>query len=251
MNYYERHLGDYAKDAGHLSMLEHGAYTLLLDRYYTTEQAIPADQAHRVCRARSREERAAVDAVLAEFFLLADGVWKNGRADREIEKMRAKVKAAKENGKLGGRPKQTDKKPSGFPLGPESETQAKAHQTPVTIHQSPEEGAKAPSRAGALCRLLREHGIQKTSPGHPLLLKLLDAGCTEAEFLAFVPSAATKSDPFAYLLAAVKGERERAAVIPLHQGRMPNKQEALEQRNAAIGQEWARKMLARGKDEAG
>ena len=45
MNYYERHLGDYAKDAGHLSMLEHGAYSLLLDRYYTTEQPIPADQA--------------------------------------------------------------------------------------------------------------------------------------------------------------------------------------------------------------
>jgi uncharacterized protein YdaU (DUF1376 family) len=33
VNYYERHLGDYAKDAGHLSMLEHGAYSLLLDRY--------------------------------------------------------------------------------------------------------------------------------------------------------------------------------------------------------------------------
>ncbi len=25
MNYYERHLGDYAKDTAHLSMLEHGA----------------------------------------------------------------------------------------------------------------------------------------------------------------------------------------------------------------------------------
>jgi uncharacterized protein YdaU (DUF1376 family) len=84
VNYYERHLGDYAKDAGHLSMLEHGAYTLLLDRYYTTEQPIPADQAHRVCRARTKEERAAVDAVLAEFFVLVDGAWKSGRADREI-----------------------------------------------------------------------------------------------------------------------------------------------------------------------
>ena len=31
MNYYERHLGDYARDAGHLSMLEHGAYALLLN----------------------------------------------------------------------------------------------------------------------------------------------------------------------------------------------------------------------------
>ncbi len=84
MNYYERHLGDYARDAGHLTLLEHGAYTLLLDRYYTTEHGIPADQAHRICRARTRDEKAAVDTVLAEFFTLADGVLVNSRAEREI-----------------------------------------------------------------------------------------------------------------------------------------------------------------------
>jgi uncharacterized protein YdaU (DUF1376 family) len=72
MNYYERHLGDYARDTAHLSILEHGVYTLLLDRYYATEQPIPADQAHRVARARSREEKAAVDAVLSEFFVLEE-----------------------------------------------------------------------------------------------------------------------------------------------------------------------------------
>lgn len=86
MNYYERHLGDYAKDAGHLSMMEHGAYGLLLDRYYTTEQPIPAEQAHRICRARTRDEKAAVDAVLAEFFTLAGGAYTNKRADQEIAK---------------------------------------------------------------------------------------------------------------------------------------------------------------------
>ena len=59
MNYWERHIGDYARDAGHLSMLEHGAYTLLLDRYYSTEQPIPKDQAHRICRARTRDEKLA------------------------------------------------------------------------------------------------------------------------------------------------------------------------------------------------
>lgn len=86
MNYYERHLGDYARDAGHLSMLEHGAYTLLLDRYYTTERGIPADQAHRICRARTRDERQAVDTVLAEFFTLRDGAHHQKRVDAEIER---------------------------------------------------------------------------------------------------------------------------------------------------------------------
>ena len=88
MNYYERHLGDYAKDTAHLSMLEHGAYTLLLDRYYSTEQGIPADQVHRLTRARTREEKAAVDAVLSEFFTLEDGVWINGRAEELIASYR-------------------------------------------------------------------------------------------------------------------------------------------------------------------
>lgn len=84
MNYYERHLGDYAKDTAHLTMLEHGAYNLLLDRYYATESGIPADQAHRLARARTREEKDAVDNILAEFFELVDGVWRNHRAEEEI-----------------------------------------------------------------------------------------------------------------------------------------------------------------------
>lgn len=146
MNYFERHLGDYARDAGHLSMLEHGAYTLLLDRYYTTEQGIPEDQAHRVCRARTRDEKEAVDAVLREFFTLVDGVWTNGRAEREITKMQAKVKAAQENGRRGGRPRQTQKEPTGLSAGSDSVTQQKAPQTPDTKHQTPEKSGESASR---------------------------------------------------------------------------------------------------------
>lgn len=96
MNYYERHIGDYAKNAGHLSMLEHGAYTLLLDRYYSTEAGIPADQAYKVARATSKAERAAVDLVLREFFKLQDGVWIKGRCEEEIELYQASIPAAEE-----------------------------------------------------------------------------------------------------------------------------------------------------------
>lgn len=84
INYYERHLGDYARDTAHLTMVEHGAYTLLLDRYYATQAPIPTDQAHRLTRARTREERAAVDAVLAEFFTESPEGWRHSRCDAEI-----------------------------------------------------------------------------------------------------------------------------------------------------------------------
>lgn len=86
MNYYERHLGDYAKGTGHLSMLEHGAYTLLLDRYYSSEAGIPADKVYKVAKALKKDERAAVDSVLAEFFTLTDGVWIKNRVEEEIQR---------------------------------------------------------------------------------------------------------------------------------------------------------------------
>lgn len=135
MNYYERHLGDYARDAGHLSMLEHGAYTLLLDRYYTTGQPIPEGQAHRLCRAFSDAERSAVDAVLAEFFVLEDGLWRNRRADEELVKAQVRIENARNNGRKGGRkpkanPAETQREPSGLGLGTPDLTQSKAHQAP-------------------------------------------------------------------------------------------------------------------------
>lgn len=158
MNYYERHLGDYAKDTAHLTMLEHGAYNLLLDRYYDKERGIPTDQIYRVTRARSKEERAAVDSVLHEFFELDGDVWINSRCDKEVIKAQAAINAARENGKRGGRPRKnpepTQKEPTGLLPGYVLETQTKALQTPIPNPQSPEEdsrrGEDAPSVDKAL-----------------------------------------------------------------------------------------------------
>lgn len=100
MNYYEHHLGDYAKDTGHLSMLEHGAYRILLDRYYSTEAGIPEGQVYRLARARTDDEKAAVDVVLEEFFSLVDGIWINRRAEEELERFasaQAETEARTEN----------------------------------------------------------------------------------------------------------------------------------------------------------
>lgn len=161
MNYYQRHLGDYAKDTGHLSMLEHGAYTLLLDRYYSTERGIPADDAYRHARARTKEEKAAVDAVLHEFLTLVDGVWTKRRVEQEIEKASRRAMAARENGKNGGRrkgqpkaepkedpkenPKTTQKEPSGFHVGSPAESGRKTPITPITNTSVP--SAKASGTA--------------------------------------------------------------------------------------------------------
>jgi uncharacterized protein YdaU (DUF1376 family) len=151
VNYYERHLGDYARDTAHLSMVEHGAYTLLLDRYYATEEGIPADQAHRLARARSADERDAVDVVLGEFFKLVDGLWIHNRVEEEIEKAAVRISAARENGRKGGRPRkeETQQKPNGFSLGYENVTQTKPSekltklQTPDTTNNSSDSSNRA------------------------------------------------------------------------------------------------------------
>jgi uncharacterized protein YdaU (DUF1376 family) len=235
VNYWERHIGDYARDAGHLSMLEHGAYTLLLDRYYSTEAPIPADQAYRVCRARSKDERAAVDAVLAEFFELHQGDWINGRASRELVKAGARIEAARSNGVKGGRPKTnptgTHRKPTGLLPGSDPLTQQKAHHTPDTIHQThthtpPEhlrEPPAQPTDAGRVCLLMRRAGLQDGNPGHPDLLALIAAGATDAEFEGAAVGAAAKAKGFAYALGTLKRQREEAAALRLHTGPMPGK----------------------------
>jgi uncharacterized protein YdaU (DUF1376 family) len=90
VNYYERHIGDYLKDTAHLSLLEHGIYGRLLDVYYTREGAIPESQAERLIGVRSKEERAAMVNVLAEFFTVADGALHHARCDREIARYQDK-----------------------------------------------------------------------------------------------------------------------------------------------------------------
>lgn len=88
MNYYEHHIGDYAKDAGYLSMIEDGAFRRLLDAYYTREAPLPASAKDccKLARASSKTERDAVVYVLGEFFDLREDGYHQKRCDEEIER---------------------------------------------------------------------------------------------------------------------------------------------------------------------
>lgn len=128
VNYYRRHIGDYLRDTSHLSLLEHGVYTRLLDIYYTRESAIPADQAARLIGARTKEEREAVERVLEEFFARDGDLWVQQRCEREIATAAEKAERNREIGKRGGRPRKTEtqtvfeqkptENPDGFQIEP-------------------------------------------------------------------------------------------------------------------------------------
>ena len=95
VNFYKRHLGDYAKDTAHLSQGQIGAYDLLMDWYYANERPIPLDKADamRIARAHTAQEKRDTAKVLEEFFEKSDDGYRHKRIERELQF--ASVKSAK------------------------------------------------------------------------------------------------------------------------------------------------------------
>lgn len=137
MNFYKRFPADYQRKTSRLTLAQHGAYCLLLDEVYSTEQPLPDDMAelYRICRAMSKDEQAAVRYVAEKFFpVYGEGKRQNPRADEEITAAAPAIEAARLNGKKGGRPKkQTQQEPAGFseknPKRTQSKPAAKAPQS--------------------------------------------------------------------------------------------------------------------------
>ena len=136
MNYYPHHIGDYAKDTAHLTILEDGAYRRLLDLYYSSERPLPLNREglYRLVRARGREEKKAVDTVLEEFFRQGETGWHNQRADREIAKAQEKGMKAKRSAELRW---QSERNANASPnaMRTHSEGNAPNNQEPITNNQ--------------------------------------------------------------------------------------------------------------------
>jgi uncharacterized protein YdaU (DUF1376 family) len=142
LNFYKHHIGDYAKKTSHLSILEHGAYLLMLHAYYGTEKPLPFGRdLYRICRAFGKKERAAVDSVADQFWTRTDAGFVNGRAFEEMETSKEKAEKSRENGKLGGRPPKPDGLSNENQVGLISEP--KNNLFPDSRLQTPEERGEA------------------------------------------------------------------------------------------------------------
>lgn len=105
MHYYQKNIGDYGRDTGHLSALEHGVYNLLIDWYYLNERPITMKEAIRVSRGNPDETQ----VVLSEFFKETKEGWIHSYADRVIAEYHAKAERNRANGAKGGRPPKASK----------------------------------------------------------------------------------------------------------------------------------------------
>lgn len=94
--------------------------------------------------------------------------------------------------------------------------------------------------AGIVCSEIKKIGIFDVNPAHPKLLELIKIGATVDEFMHAARTAKDKKAGFAYVLGIVENQRQRAKALAgkLHEGRLPNKQEALEKSNAAVASSW-------------
>ena len=150
MNYYTFHSGDYLRDTSHLTLIEDAIYRRALDWYYTNESPLPPDFKKIARLIRATDYQQEVETVISEFFVLTENGWSQKRCDEEISIYHEKADKARQNGKLGGRPKAktnqtlTDDKPNhnleitdSVILANQTLTESKANQEPRTNNQEP------------------------------------------------------------------------------------------------------------------
>lgn len=132
MKYYRRNPGDYLSATRHLTMIQHGAYNVLMDTYYATEDALPADPRalYRIAGAQTAAERAAVDFVAGQFFVREGDVLVQGRIETEIANGREKASKLSANGHAGA-----EARARNLQAKAQANAQAIAKQLPRHIHQ--------------------------------------------------------------------------------------------------------------------
>jgi uncharacterized protein YdaU (DUF1376 family) len=133
MHYYKRNIGDYAKKAGKLSMLQHGAYTLLIDACYDRERFPTLEDAIEWAWADTPEQVAAVEFVLRKFFRLQDGVYVQDRITEEL----AAYKALSEVNSRIAKDREAQKKAQKSTKREPVVNEPAPNHKPLTINQEP------------------------------------------------------------------------------------------------------------------
>nr|WP_314482537.1 YdaU family protein [uncultured Pseudomonas sp.] len=138
MHYFKRNIGDYHKKAGRLSMVEHGAYTLLLDACYDRERFPTMEEAIDWCWARSPEEISAVTFVLSKFFELVGGRYVQARIQDEVNAYHAMALKNREIAEKREADKRTKRAGDSTKRAPVV-NESPPNQEPLTTNQGPKD----------------------------------------------------------------------------------------------------------------
>lgn len=97
--YFSFHPADYLLDTTDLTLSQHGAYLMLMLRYYW-QGGLARDDIYRACR--TDQDRADVDLVIARYFHVDGDAITHNRIDRELEKIARFVEHQSKAGKASG-----------------------------------------------------------------------------------------------------------------------------------------------------
>jgi uncharacterized protein YdaU (DUF1376 family) len=164
VNYYEHHLGDYMRDAAHLSLMEEGVYRRLIDAYYVHERPLPLDirQCKKLARvSRNPAEHRAVEMVLRLFFVEAPDGYHQKRCDEEIQKFRAKSESARNSANARWAHSDRNANASNGSMRPQSE--GNALQSPISSNHKDIPTQTLPAEREGLS--LRERGLNRRALG--------------------------------------------------------------------------------------
>jgi len=239
MHYYKRNIGDYAKKAGKLSMLQHGAYTLLIDACYDRERFPTLDDAIEWAWADTPEQVAAVEFVLRKFFRLQDGVYVQDRITEEL----AAYKALSEVNSRIAKDREAQKKARKSTQREPVVNEPAPNHKPLTTNQEPLTNDSVAKATGAKAPLTPDEII--FGYGVPLLT---NAGTPDKQARSFL-GGLRKSHGDDALVNALRDcvkakplqplEWLAKALPPLGAPSRKNKQELLEDKGRSIAAEWA------------
>lgn len=163
MHYYPHHIGDYRRDTAHLSILEHGAYRLLLDEYYVSARPLPSDLPTlcRITRALSRAERDAVAHILRTYFQPTPEGYRHKRVEAELATYQERLDQAHSAARTSAEVRRQRRSPSSVRTKTSATEQAEA-QAPA--HAGAQASAIANQEPGTNNQLRSHPGVNSPRP---------------------------------------------------------------------------------------
>lgn len=235
MNHYPHHLGDYAKKTLGFTQGEHGAYRLLLDAYYATEQPLPAGDVYTIAKATNAAERKNTDKALKKFDL-RDGLYYHERAEEELAAYRVRADSARENGKKpkkkragipsaypAGKPEASDPVSGSAPTGQaESKLTSNQKKQPPKNHILGDSSTASPERCAALTALCVASRVETDVRAGLYLRQWAEEGVTDQQLIDAIAIAREQKPhpaviPVKYLAAIVPDVRSGKAGTTLSQ----------------------------------
>lgn len=243
VKFYKRFPGDIIKKTSGLTMAQFGAYDRLIDWCYANEQPIDPDEVYTITHAQTPSDRRDVDKVLAKFFTRGEEGYRQERIEEVIAEALPKIAAARENGKKGGRPLGSVKKPTGLIQETEGDANAKTSQS--QSQTSSLSGKKKRSAPAHPCpedvseQIWRDWLALRKAKRAPVSATVIEAATAEAA------KADMTLEAFLRIWCARGSQGLQADWLKPHErGTTPviqiNRQEAIEQRNRAVGDRWLR-----------